>query len=419
MCLRVFVAKTVNGFCAQIHYSIRPSLVIQYTLMNIAVDLTQIPCNKTGIGIYALNLVKELIRLNRQDGAFSFYFFAQDDDPQWQELIQDSNSCHLFTINSKYFRKLPLRFLFEQFLLPRECRKLKIDTIFSFHYTMPYFTRIKRAVTIPDMTFYLFPHMHQPIKRFYFKSLIPFSLRRSDKVVTISDSTKTDLLDRFKQLDAEKIAVIHLGVTPPAIPPQAPKHLENYSLTPKKYFLYLGTLEPRKNIPGIIEAFHTVTADKPNTGDLKLVIAGMKGWFYDTIFETVKKYRLEDRVVFTGYADDAVKQSLLANAFLFVYPSFYEGFGLPILEAMVYGVPVITGNVSSLPEVAGDAALLIDPGNDTDIAGAMQKLLDDGDLYKTLSERSIHRARTFSWKNTAKKTLELFRSMNETATNDH
>lgn len=386
--------------------------------MNIAVDLTQIPCSKTGIGIYALNLVKELIHMNQHTRTFSFYFFAQDDDLEWQSLITNSNSSRLLTINSKTFRKLPLRFVFEQFLLPRLCRKLNIDTIFSFHYTMPYFARIKRAVTIPDMTFYLFPHMHQLIKRFYFKSLIPFSLRFSNKVVTISDSTKTDLLERFNGLDAEKISVIHLGVNAPAVPPHAPKLLENFGLIPKKYFLYLGTLEPRKNVPGIIEAFHKVKTENPNMGDFKLVIAGKKGWFYNTIFETVKKHRLAERVVFTGYADDDLKQSLLANAFLFVYPSFYEGFGLPILEAMVYGVPVITGNVSSLPEVAGDAALLIDPQNSGDIAEAMQKLLDDSELYKTLSERSVARADTFSWKHTAKKTLQLFSSMNETATND-
>jgi glycosyltransferase involved in cell wall biosynthesis len=383
--------------------------------MKIAVDLTQIPANKTGIGIYALNLVREIIRLNNRTGIFTFYFFAQDDDDQWKQLIEDSGRCRLVTIKSRFFRKLVLRFVFEQVLFPRKCRELNIDAIFSFHYTMPYLTRIKRVVTIPDMTFYLFPHMHQVSKRLYFKSLIPISLKKSDKIVTISESTKNDLLKRFDHIPPGKIEVIHLGVngvnmnTPRG---HLPDCLSRYGLTGKKYFLYVGTLEPRKNIPGIIEAFNRViTADKKYKNNYKLVIAGQKGWFYQKIFETVKKYQLEESVVFTGYVNLELKQALFANAFLFVYPSFYEGFGLPVLEAMAWGVPVITGNVSSLPEVAGDAALLIDPRQWQEIAEAMLKLLSDRSLYETMSKQSREQAQKFSWQTTARKTLELFASI--------
>ena len=385
-------------------------------LMKIAIDLTQIPGDKTGMGIYALSLVREILYLNNTSNKFNIFFFAQDDDNDWQELINNSNNkqCHLITIKSSIFRKLIFRFFFEQFLLPRKCKKLNIHAIYSFHYTMPYLTRIKRLVTIPDMTFYLFPELHQKIKRLYFKTLIPLSLKKCSKTITISESTKTDLINRFPDMDPEKIAVIHLGVNINSPPVQAKEHLEKYGLQEKKYFLFVGTLEPRKNIPGIIEAFHHVITTNDNIKkNYKLVIMGKKGWFYREIFETVKKYRLEESVIFTGYLGGEAKQALLAHAFLFVYPSFYEGFGLPVLEAMAFGVPVITGNVSSLPEVSGDAALLIDPYDWQEIAAAMLKLSSDQELVKELSKRSLKQARRFSWRFTAEKTLALFDSLTE------
>jgi len=141
-----------------------------------------------------------------------------------------------------------------------------------------------------------------------------------------------------------------------------------------------------------------------------MVIAGKKGWFYEHIFTAVNRLGLQDRVVFTGFIDETMKQSLLAHAFAFVYPSFYEGFGLPILEAMSCGVPVITGNASSLPEVAGDAALLVNPGKTQEISTAMLKLLTDQDLYNTLVQKSLDRVKQFSWQTMAQKTLDLLKS---------
>jgi glycosyltransferase involved in cell wall biosynthesis len=382
--------------------------------MKIAFDLTQIPPNKTGIGIYAVNLVREIAAMDLTAMGISCLFFAQDDDHEWKELINGKDGCRLIPINSRIFRKLPLRFYFEQVILPRQCKKFQVDTIYSFHYTMPYFSRIKRVVTIPDMTFYLFPHLHEKVKRLYFKSLIPFSLRRSTGVVTISQSAKADMLKRFSYLAEEKVSVIHLGVN--ASGKGTADHLHSLGIEAGKYFLYLGTLEPRKNITAIIDAFYRlidsgklIQSDPENT--FKLVIAGGKGWFYDEIFSRVKQYRLESRVIFPGYVPEELKQSLLTHAFGFVYPSFYEGFGLPVLEAMVKGVPVITGNISSLPEVAGDAALLIDPQNLDELVDAMHILLSQPERYHRLSEKGIQRARAFSWKLTAENTLNLIRNL--------
>jgi glycosyltransferase involved in cell wall biosynthesis len=380
--------------------------------MNIAMDLTQIPADKTGIGIYALNLVREITRLNHTGQRFHFYLFVQDDDHEWAQITKNNSRCRIIPLKSTLFRKLILRFFFEQVLLPLKCRNLKIHAIFSFHYTMPYLTGIPRIVTVPDLTFYLFPGMHQKSKRLYFKSLLPLSLAWSRKIVTISESTKQDLLKRFRRVNPGKVEVIHLGVEIKHPPAQAKEHLEKLGLAEKKYLLFVGTLEPRKNLPNLIEAFHQViTAAKKDKKEYKLVIAGKKGWFYRQIFETVKKHHLEESVIFTGYVEDEVKQSLLAHAFLFIYPSFYEGFGLPVLEAMVYGVPVICGNTSSLPEVGGDAALLIDPHNPWEIAQAILKGLSDRAWMEKRSKQSVIQARKFSWQLTAEKTLVLLSSL--------
>lgn len=380
---------------------------------NIAIDLTQIPADKTGVGVHAFNIVRELIRLNSNSSnehPFTFYFFTQDDDKEWTQLIGTDPNSHLISINSKVFRKLILRFFFEQIRLPLRCSKLNIDTILSFHYTMPYLTRIKRMVIFADMTFYLFPELHQKIKRIYFKTLIPLSLKHSSKIITVSESTKKDVLKQFSFVRPDKISVIHHGVNIEGAPANAADYLDKYSLTSKNYFLYVGTLEPRKNIPSIIEAFrHVLDTSSELKTNFKLVIAGKKGWFYEKIFEAVSKYKLESQVVFTGYISEEEKRALLANAFGFVYPSFYEGFGIPILEAMAYGVPVITGNISSLPEVAGHAAILINPNHWQEIAVAMTRLLTDSRLVEDLSVKSIQQAQKFTWENAALKMMELWK----------
>lgn len=387
--------------------------------MKIAIDLTQIAADKTGVGIYAVNLVREICKLNSIPGKFHFFFFVQDNDDEFIPLLNEFANAGKNTtlpIKSSIFRKMLPRFFFEQVILPRQCRKADIDLIFSTHYTIPYFTRIKRVVAFHDMTFYLFPKLHQGIKKLYFKTLIPLSTRKSSAIITVSESTKKDILSRFKRLDPDKMKVIHHGVVPFK---EKQKDLDHtwekvagrFQLSERGYFLFVGTLEPRKNIIGIVEAFHQVRQTDELYKKYKLVIVGKKGWFYNEIFETVKKLQLEEVVIFTGYVSEEEKQALLLNAFLFVYPSFYEGFGIPILEAMAAGIPVITSNVSALPEVAGDSALLVNPYHWQEISTAMLRLLSDQAAYKKLAQKGLERAGKFSWEETAAKTLDLFEKL--------
>lgn len=219
--------------------------------MNIAIDLTQIPVQKTGIGIHALFMIREIIKMNRITGEDRFFFFAQDDDAQWCQEITGEAGCVLIPIKSTLFRKLPLRFFFEQILLPRQCRKLKISVILSLHYSMPLTTRIPVVVIFPDMTFYLFPHLHEKIKRYYFKTVIPLAIKKSRHIITVSESTKRDIVTLFKLAKAEKITPIHLGVAPP--PPRSiaiiTKDLEKLGLKNKEYFLYVALWNHGKTSP--------------------------------------------------------------------------------------------------------------------------------------------------------------------------
>jgi glycosyltransferase involved in cell wall biosynthesis len=227
-------------------------------------------------------------------------------------------------------------------------------------------------------------------------------------VIVPSQSTKTDVM-RLYGVNPEKIAVIYEGYDEEVYKPQdnlAPieEVKREYNIS-GKYILYVGTLEPRKNIPRLVEAFHSL---KKGEVEHKLVVAGKLGWLYKDIFTTVTKLNLENEVIFTGYIPQKELPILMGGAEVFAYPSLYEGFGLPPLEAMACGTPVIASNTSSLPEVIGDAGILVDPYNSKEIAQAMYRLISDEGLRQQMHQRGLNRAKMFSWEKTAQQTLKVF-----------
>lgn len=369
--------------------------------LRVALDLTQIPRQRTGIGWYAVHLLRGLLELGRLEARWEWVVFYASDDEEIRDLLAAAAHCRPVPVPARRCRRLAWRLLFEQCELPRRCRRLEVDCLLSLHYTMPYLTRLPRVVTVPDMTFYLFPRLHLRRKRLYFKALIPLSLRFSRRIVTISHAAAADITRRFPRLAAEKVRVVHLGVEPAAPPREGETVLARFGLRPRRYILYVGTLEPRKNLPLLIAAFARARREHTPWPADKLVIAGRKGWFTRPIFAAVERHGLQREVVFTDYIDEAGKAALLAGAFLFVYPSLYEGFGLPVLEAMAHGVPVITSSVSSLPEVAGSAALLADPRRVEEWSAAMVRLAADPRVWAEASSRGRERAAAFGWERTA------------------
>ena len=228
-------------------------------------------------------------------------------------------------------------------------------------------------------------------------------LKSADKIIAVSNSTKKDLVEVYG-IPENKVSVIYSGVNVGRGTRDEGLIKEKYSL-PHKFILYLGTLEPRKNVEGIISAFEQIT-----DSGYSLVIGGGKGWLYRKIYKKASRSSAKDKIKFIDYVDPADRSALYQLADLFIWPSFYEGFGFPPLEAMSVGCPVITSTNSSLPEVVGDAAILVDPYNVKEITSAMNQILIDDQLRQNLINKSYQQVKKFDWQNTAKEILNIFES---------
>ncbi len=377
-------------------------------MKNILIDLTQLPLERTGVGIYALNYVKQLRHAPLDQ---RMHFLILDDDA---ELLREAGAvpgATIIRLRAALFRRLLFRVLLEQVLIPVIALTRAIDAVHSLHYSFPLlsFGRFKRIVTVCDMSFFLCPELHVPAKRLFFQFFIR-RLPRADGLLFISESTMRDFNACLPRCAAPQ-CVIPLGADLArlaAAPDASVTDRLRRRFDIDRFVLYVGTIEPRKNIVGLVKAFEAVAAIYP---DLKLVIAGKLGWDYEALLQYVNNSTIRTRIVLTGYIDEAEKQALLKSALLFAYVSFYEGFGLPVLEGMAAGVATITSNISSMPEVAGDGALQVDPNDVAQIAGAMRMLLDDAPARERLIERGLAQSRVFTWESMTAKSLGFYRQV--------
>jgi glycosyltransferase involved in cell wall biosynthesis len=292
-----------------------------------------------------------------------------------------------------------------------------LDRIFPgvglFHATdhlLPKLTRARSVFTLHDIAYLSFPEHHLPRNRFYLRTMMPRFLRRADRIIAVSESTRRDAL-RSYPIDPEKIVVIPEGVEPrfrPDVPPDDLIRVRRRYALPERFVLSVGTIEPRKNYPTLVEAYAALRSRHPQVG---LVIAGSRGWLYERFFEQVRSLGLGESVVFTDHVADEDMPALLNAAEVFAFPSEFEGFGLPPLEAMACGLPVACSNAASLPEVVGDAGLLLSPRDVGAWVGALDRLLGDAPLRADLRAKGLARARRFSWDTAAERTLEVYRSV--------
>ena len=290
------------------------------------------------------------------------------------------------------------KFLWSQVFLPLSLIKNNIDIFFSPAHYSPRFISIPYVVTIHDLSFFRYPEDFRKRDLLKLTLWTNYSVKRAKKIIAVSQATKKDILKIYKLAD-EKIKVIYNGFE--KIKSKSGKWLRNI---PKNYFLFVGTLQPRKNLATLINAFNLFQKNYPQ---FELIIAGKKGWLYESLFKQVSDLGLTDKVFFTDYISDKQLEFLYRNAFAFVLPSLYEGFGIPILEAMSFNCPVIASFSSSLPEIGGDACLYFNPLDENDLVKKMKILLENNQLRKELIKKGRQRVKQFSWKKCAQETLDL------------
>ena len=378
--------------------------------MRILVDFTQIPLKRTGAGVYAENLVRELHPLLPPGD--KLFLLVQSDDSALPKLVAEADNVQLLSIPSRLFRNRLALMFFEQLALPGILLTHKIDVLHSLHYTSPLWAPAARVVTFHDLTMLLWPQLHTWSRRVIMPFYMRQSWQRADAILFVSESTKADAERIFPQSPKERV-VTPLGVGSGAFAavPAAEVSAELEKLEIRQpYLLFVGTIEPRKNLVRLIRAFEKIADEFP---DCTLVLAGKLGWDYEQVVRAIVESRSREHIRHLGYISDQTRRLLLAGCSALVYPSLYEGFGLPVLEGMAAGAPVITSNVSSLPEVAGDAALQIDPFSLEELSTAMYRLLSEPVLAEEFRIRGRSRAAHYTWSTTAAVTYKTYRAVSK------
>lgn len=366
--------------------------------MRIAFDGSTLTSEKTGIGFYTENLL-----LSLADG-----FCRNLDVISHRELVT-SRPLPRDLRTWVRGRGCP-RTLWMQLVAPTMMKRLVPSVAHFTNSVTPIWKVAPYVITIHDMTLRLYPRMH-PLRRVLLRPLAELAARRADAVITVSESSRVDT-ERLLGIPREKIRVIHNGAAPGFRRLEAGNSFEEirrrYGLA-ERFVLTVGTIEPRKNLKRLIEAF--LRLREKGRLEHQLVCVGRLGWHFREILRFIEDRRLGEQVVLTGYVPSADLPALYNLCEFFVYPSLYEGFGLPVVEAMACGAPVVVANCPALVEVAGDAAELVDPHSIDSIEEALRRLMHCKDLRCELSQRSLEQARRFSWKKAAVETMALYQQL--------
>lgn len=357
-----------------------------------------------GISWYIFNLLKNLA------GASPDFF-------NYSAFLSDRSFQHQADRLALHFSRLPthrpvVRIFWEQLVQPLALRRTGVDLLHALAFVAPLAAPCPFVVTVYDLSFLRYPEAFRPFNRRYLAHFTTRSVRRARAVITISESTRRDVVN-FLGAPPDKVHTIYCGVDEkfrPLPAAQVAAFKARHRL-PDRFVLFLGTLEPRKNIEGLINAYaqwRRRDAQAP-----LLVLAGGKGWYYNQIFKLVESLNLTESIHFPGYVPQEELPLWYNAANLFVYPSHFEGFGLPVLEAMACGTPVITSTASSLPEVAGPdgAAQLVDPQNAGALAEALGRVMGQAELRRAMSRQGLVQAAKFSWQKTAAETVNIYRQV--------
>jgi glycosyltransferase involved in cell wall biosynthesis len=376
--------------------------------LKVAIDVRTVTPVRSGVGNYVLHLFRGLRKVSpKQD----FFLIGRGENLKVIDGDLPASMKHRTSISHENH---PLGDLWEHFWLPNILHSNQVKVMHGPATLAPLYHRdYATVVTIHDLVAFLFPETIPRKYAMYMRWLIKRVVKRADRIISVSENTKYDLVTVLGA-DPDKITVVYEAAQPKFKPVDDPAKLEEVK---RRYnidspFLYhVGNIEPRKNLVRLIKAFLLLRERIGRTA--KLVISGQEGWLTKKLYTAFNSLDFKDDVIFTGYVPHEDLPILMNAAQAFVFPSLYEGFGLPALEAMQCGTPVITSNISSLPEIVGQAAILVDPQDEDSIANGMQRVLEDGALRQRLSSQGLKQAALFSWEKAASQTLDIYRRVHQ------
>lgn len=298
-----------------------------------------------------------------------------------------------------------------QFRLSWELFRHPVDLFFQPTHTLPIYPPKRSVTTLHDIGFMRFPKLYRPSELRYHRWSARLAVRRADRLLTVSEFSKREIMEVYK-VPAERVTVTPLGVDTETYRPDMPEHqvnavLDRYRVT-RPYFIYIGRLEEKKNVLNLIKAFSIFKGWRGYGDPVKLLLIGAKGFGFERIRREIRDRKLEEQVMIPGYVAEEHMQELYAGAVALIFPSLYEGFGLPILQAQACGTPVVTSNLASMPEVAGRGALFVNPNASEDLAVKMRMVVDEDRTREELKREGFENIKRFSWDDCARKTMNVF-----------
>lgn len=367
--------------------------------MRIAIDAHSIGAKLGGNESYALNLIEALAQVDQSNEYTLYVTTTQAYDrlhQRWPNFKVRNTRPHTPLI------RIPLT-------LSAELRKNPVDVL-HVQFTAPPFCPCPVVVSIHDLSFEHLPHTFNRRSRTQLRLTVRHSARRAARIISLSEHTKRDIVETYG-ISAEMISAIPLAAPTHFGPVSDDKELQRVRQTygiVGEYILTVGSIQPRKNLARLVRAYASLRKKQIGDSFPKLVLVGKCAWLYDETLRALQETGIKDSVILTGYVPESDLPALYSGARCFVYPSYFEGFGLPPLEAMKCGTPVMVGNATSLPEVVGDAALTVDPFDINAIASGLESMLNDSVLRDTLRVKGKARATFFDWRDTARRTLGVY-----------
>jgi glycosyltransferase involved in cell wall biosynthesis len=367
--------------------------------LRIAIDAHSVGTRLGGNESYATNLIEALAEIDKVN---QYTVFVTRREARDRFSNRWPNFQVRATLPHTPFVRIPLT-------LSAELRRNRVDVL-HVQFTAPPFSPCPVVVSIHDLSFEHLPQTFKRRSRMQLRMTVRRSARSAAHVIALSEHTRTDLINTYNLLP-EKVSVVPLAASATFAPVRDDNELQRVRQTygiDRDYILSVGSIQPRKNLRRLIEAYSLLRHAKPEGKLPQLVLVGKNAWLYDETLRSLADTNIGTSIILTGYVPESDLPALYSGALCFVYPSYFEGFGLPPLEAMKCGAPVIVGNQTSLPEVVGDAALMIDPFDVNAIAAAIQKVIIDSDFRSELRVKGLERAKVFDWKETARQTLAVY-----------